>query len=122
MTDQLSPAEAAAANAIDAQLAANANADLAGEVPVGTTPEENVAELEAKLAAIKAHNAKIHESQNIPHAIPTVHAPAPEPVVYAAQPEPVKAVAVSASAQIQAKIADGWVPPKRQYAYKRNRK
>lgn len=131
MTDPITPAEAAAADAIDANLSAEAaspNADLVSGnvVPEALSPEETVAQLEAKLATIKAHNASLA----IPHAhpVPAVHGTQAEdkPVhtVLPSSPAPLPAQVVTPSALLAAKLAaipPGAKPVKRKYAYQRNR-
>lgn len=139
MTDPISPAEAAAANAIDANLAAG-NADLAGDlVPAGTelpddASDEQVAEatatahaLEGRLAAIKARKAAraVKAGQAIPHAVPNPQIVGEQPKVEAPQyvlanAEPIASKPVSYSALLQEKLAAGWVP--KRYVRPRNRK
>lgn len=109
MTDPISPAEAAAANAIDAENAKRANSDLAGDAE---TPEQKVARLTAELAAIQA--AK-HDPMAIPHA----HHVLPS------SPAPLPAKVVTPSALLAEKIAAqsaGAKPVKHRYAYQRKRK
>lgn len=137
MTDPVTPAEAAAADAIDANLAVTQNAnnaDLAGGVvPEALSPEETVASLEAKLAAIKALKA-LAAGQGIPHDHPVpaaqVHQAVDAPVRHTPsqpvpeQPQGVVQKAVSPSAKLAEKLAaipPGTKPVKRKYAYQRNR-
>lgn len=140
MTDPISPAEAAAASAIDANLAQNANSDLAG-TPEPTEQElaDKAHALEAQLAAIQARKAAA--GQGVPHQhivptadehkatdVPTVHAgttaaaAAPVTQVLPSSPAPLPAKVVTPSALLAEKLAAGAKPVKRKYAYQRNRK
>lgn len=134
MTDPISPAEAAAAAAIDSVNAENAaqsasgttNSDLLDAEPTDAeiaAATQHAHELEARLAAIRAKKAAAL-TQGIPHAtphvVPAVLVPSAtdKPVVHAApaalpaaSPEPIKPSG-SFSAQIQARLAAGWVPKK----------
>jgi hypothetical protein len=102
MTDPISPAEAATANAIDANLAEHAatpNADLA------------------------------HDPMAIPHAqhivpTPQEHHAGDKPVhhIPAVAPQGVVEKPVAPSAVLAEKLASGVKPKKRKYAYQRNRK
>lgn len=134
MTDPISPAEAAAANAIDANLAAEQNANNGDLLGASGSPDEVVAELEAKLAAIKAHNAALHKAagQGIPHAVPVVAPIVPTALPVQApqytvgeQPQggstPIVVEAQAPSAKIAAAQADYAKRPKKQYKYKYKR-
>lgn len=150
MTDPISPAEAATANAIDATNAehatteasleaAAANADLLGSAP-GTTDPMAIPHAQHIVPAAQVHHADDK---------PVVHAPLRtdgptleewEAAGYKAEHYPPQGYAVntvsakravsappleksmSLSAQIQEKMAAGYVPPKRKYAYQRKRK
>lgn len=101
MTDPITPAEAAAAAAIDANLAAQApqsasgtsetNGDLLGDNPTDeqiAAAAEHARQLETQLATIRAAKAAhaAPGAQGIPHAVPAaaVHQATDKPVVHAA--------------------------------------
>lgn len=111
MTDPITPAEAAAAEAIDAEMAQHANTDLASL----ETPEERVVRLTAELELIKATKA---HSQGIPHATPVVPKALPD-IAPNLGSQGVVETAVAPSAKLAA--LQGEPPKKRKYAYQRNR-
>lgn len=141
MTDPISPAEAATANAIDAANAASAttaaslamaasNADLISGVPAALSDAEKIAkvqELEKQLHDLQEGKA-VAAGLAIPHAqhvVPAaqVHHAGDTPVVHAAPmgsaPPVEKSVAPSARL---AEMVNNVPPVKRKYAYQRNKR
>lgn len=125
MSDPISAAEAAAANAIDANLAQNANSDLASDAI--DTSQAHVAALEKQLRDIQAAKARI--SQMIPHAehlkvvVPAgTEVQAPQ-YTLGEMPQggsaPLVAVSKAPSALLADKQAEYATRPKKQYKYKR---
>lgn len=115
MTDPLSPAEAAAADAIDAENAKHANDDLVGgtEVPAALRDPMAIPHAQHIVPAAQEHHAgdpPVHHADK-PHILPSSPAPAPAKV---STPSALLAEKLAA--------APSGKPVKRKYAYQRNRK